>query len=489
MKAGCLRATIDQNFTLINWRCSAALCVILAVFATQPAVPSQQVEIPLRIGKGVPLRVILRERVPIKRAGQPVKGRLAAPVYVYNREVLPAGTEVLGHLVKVQPVSRWRRAQEIMNGNLAPLHTTQVEFDALVLKNGERVPISTQVLPDAAPMIHLESGDSVKTSQDPVSGLMGYAKQQIKSHEKETLSLLHGPDKMQRIVAEAKQEALKKLPYHREAFQPGTVFTAELQKPLEFGTETVLAQDLSLVGSPPPSECIIHARLITPLNSATAHRGEPVKAVVTQPLYSKDHRLIIPQGSRLEGTVVEAKPARKLHRNGKLRFTFRRIEPPASASRPQAIEASVQAVETPRAEQLQLDAEGGVSAKESKQKYIAPTLAILATVWTSMPDEDAAATGRVPGQGGATGQVVAGGWKLGAVGSILSLAVRSRPLTMGLGAYGAAWSVYAHLLARGRDVVFPADTPMEIRLGNHHRPNAKLPLPTSQNLVPSKNQA
>ncbi len=485
MRAGCLRATIDQNFMLVNWRYSAVVCAILVVFAAWPAVSSQQLKIPLTIAKGVPLRVIISERVPIKRAGQPVKGRLAAPVYVYNREVLPAGTEVLGRLVKVQPVSRWRRAQEVMNGNLAPLHTTQVEFDALVLKDGERIPISTQVLPDAAPIIHLESGDPVKASKDPVSGLMGYARQQIKSHEEETLSLLRGPDKMQRIMTEAKAEALKKLPYHREAFQPGTVFTAELQKPVEFGIETLPARDVSLVGSPPPAECVIHARLITPLNSATARRGEPVKAVVTQPLYSKDHQLIIPQGSRLEGTVVEARSARKLHRNGKLRFTFQRIEPPAC--QPQAIEASVQAVEAPRAEQLQLDEEGGVSPKESKQKYVAPTLAILATIWTSMPDEDAAgAAGRVPGQGGATGQVVAGGWKLGAVGSILSLAFRSRPLTMGLGAYGAAWSVYDHLVARGRDVVFPADTPMEIRLGNHHQPNAKLPLPSSRNSIPSK---
>jgi hypothetical protein len=485
VRAGCLRAPIDQNFMPVNWRSSAVVCMILVVFGAWPAVSSQQLEIPLTIAKGVPLRVIILERVPIKRAGQPVKGRLAAPVYVYNREVLPAGTEVLGRLVKVQPVSRWRRAQEVMNGNLAPLHTTQVDFDALVLKDGERIPISTQVLPDAAPMIHLESGDPVKASKDPVSGLMDYAKQQIKSHEEEALSLLRGPDKMQRIMTEAKAEALKKLPYHREAFQPGTVFTAELQKPVELGTETLPARDLSLVGSPPPSECIIHARLITPLSSATARRGEPVKAVVTQPLYSKDHQLIIPQGSRLEGAVVEAEAARKLHRNGKLRFTFQRIEPPAS--RPQAIEASVQAVEAPRAEQLQLDQEGGVSAKESKQKYVAPTLAILATVWTSMPDEDAAAaTGRVPGQGGATGQVVAGGWKLGALGSFVSLAAQSRPLTMALGAYGAAWSVYTHLVARGRDVVFPADTPMEIRLGNHHRPNAKLPLPSSQNSNPSR---
>jgi hypothetical protein len=35
-----------------------------------------------------------------------------------------------------------------------------------------------------------------------------------------------------------------------------------------------------------------------------------------------------------------------------------------------------------------------------------------------------------------------------------------------LGFYGAGRSVYSNIIARGQEVTFPADTPIEIRLSN-----------------------
>jgi predicted metal-binding membrane protein len=40
---------------------------------------------------------------------------------------------------------------------------------------------------------------------------------------------------------------------------------------------------------------------------------------------------------------------------------------------------------------------------------------------------------------------------------------------------GAAWSVYSHLLSRGQEIVFPEDTPMQIRFGQQH-PRPATPL-------------
>jgi hypothetical protein len=41
---------------------------------------------------------------------------------------------------------------------------------------------------------------------------------------------------------------------------------------------------------------------------------------------------------------------------------------------------------------------------------------------------------------------------------------------MGFAAYGASVSIYSNFLSRGRDVVFPKDTPMEIGFGLPHAP-------------------
>ena len=46
----------------------------------------------------------------------------------------------------------------------------------------------------------------------------------------------------------------------------------------------------------------------------------------------------------------------------------------------------------------------------------------------------------------------------------MGFAVKSRAFGYTMGAYGAANSVYSNFIARGRDVVFPRDTSMEIAL-------------------------
>lgn len=484
MRVGGKKTAFFGYLVRAGWRCAIASCCAL-VFLTgcllaQSAHSAPAVTIPLTVQTGVPLHIIITNRVLIRHAGEPVEGRLTEPVYVYNREVIPAGSKVLGRIIKVENATRMRRARAILNGDFSPLRTAKVEFDTLILKDGRRLPVSTLVSPGAAPVVHLEAGGNrAKTRKDQFHGLVRTARHEVSAREKDAEAALKGPNKIHRLMAQAKAWVAARSPYHRPAFQSGTVFTARLVSPLELGAESLPAQELSQVGSAPPPDSIVHARLLTPLSSATTHRGAPVEAVITEPLFSPSHRLIIPQGSRLEGVVMQAKPARRLHRDGRLRFAFRHLDPPAS--QPQAIHGSIEGIVAPRQAHLKLDNEGGLAPAESKSRYVTPALAVMVAAWTATPDRDAVANAnaRVPGQGGALGQVLAGGWRFGLAGSILSLAVRSRTLTATLGFYGAAWSVYTHLLARGHDVSFPADTSMDIRFGSHEQHSRLLALPSS----------
>src|SRR6516225_2436770 len=108
--------------------------------------------------------------------------------------------------------------------------------------------------------------------------------------------------------------AAAELPYHRQVLSPGTHFIAELKAPLEFGTEDPPLKELEQLGAEIPPGSVVHVRLITPLSSATAHRGTHVQAVVSQPVFSADHHLILPEGARLEGSVTQAEPTRSLGR-------------------------------------------------------------------------------------------------------------------------------------------------------------------------------
>jgi hypothetical protein len=55
---------------------------------------------------------------------------------------------------------------------------------------------------------------------------------------------------------------------------------------------------------------------------------------------------------------------------------------------------------------------------------------------------------------------------------------------MAMGAYGASMSVYSHFIARGRDLVFPKNTAMEVSIGM--RPSA--PAPSAPNPADTKSE-
>ena len=127
-------------------------------------------------------------------------------------------------------------------------------------------------------------------------------------------------------------------------------------------------------GAIPPGS-LVHVRLVSPLSSATDHRDTPVRAVVSQPLFSSDHTLILPEGARLNGTITEAVPARLFGRNGQLRFTFRQLELTPGTTR--KVEASLQEIEADSGSHLQLDAEGGAHAVTPKTNYVMPAIDVF----------------------------------------------------------------------------------------------------------------
>jgi len=60
---------------------------------------------------------------------------------------------------------------------------------------------------------------------------------------------------------------------HPQYIEAGTVYFAELQEPLDFGSELLTPEIASGIGSAPPDGSSVHARLLTPLSSATRAEG------------------------------------------------------------------------------------------------------------------------------------------------------------------------------------------------------------------------
>jgi hypothetical protein len=442
--------------------------VMLGVAASGVAAPGQGSSrtVPLTVEAGVPLRVELVKRLRIRQAGAPVEGRLLDPVYVFDRMVIPAGSEVEGRVTRIDPVPRGRRIRALANGNFTPFRTAHIEFQSLVLTDGERLPIDTEVSPGAQDVVQLVAGGS-KKPRGGVHARTAGMRRQIEAQKQQTLAAIKAPGKLKRLEAMLSAQ----LPFHRQSLAAGTRFVAELKRPLAMGTEQRPAQAMTRLGSALPPGSVVEVWLKTPLNSARDHQGTPVEAVVARPVFAHDHQLVLPEGSRLEGSVTESRPARRLGRNGRLRFTFRRIELPHGAA--QDVEAGLEGVEVPRAAHLKLDSEGGARAVSSKKRLIVPAIEVLLATssFDAGDSQQRALQESANGDAGnLAGGAVRGGAGLGLLGSVIGLAAHSRPVSAGFAIYGAAWSVYSHVVARGSDVVFPRDTAMEIRFGRHETP-------------------
>ncbi|HEV2385827.1 MAG TPA: hypothetical protein VGS20_01100 [Candidatus Acidoferrales bacterium] len=434
-----------------------------AAASATPAPAPTPSPIELVVPRGTPIRVALEKKIPIKKNGDPVAARVVEPVYAFDRVVIPAGSELTGKVSKVIPATKTRRTEAILNGDFTPLRTAEVEFDTLILKDGTRRTLDTTVSPAILNVVRLVSQQDQQESRKP--GVVQRAKTQASQEWRQGLEQIKAPGKMHRAKTYLEEIALRELPYRRQYLPAGSFYDAELDQPLDCGPALVPAAELAHVGDIPPADSVVEARLLLPLSSATASPGTPVEAVITKPLFSSGKELLLPVGTRLDGVVVRAQPARRMHHDGQLRFVIRKLELPSGTA--EMVDASIQGLEVGRQANLALDAEGGTRVKESRKRYL--TTALQLAIATSTMDLDA--EHHIHNHAGDPGnRGVAGGSGFRLIGMALGFAVQSRVLGQVLGFYGAGWSVYSHFLTRGHDVVLAKDTPMEIGFGSHVQP-------------------
>lgn len=428
-----------------------ALATLMTVNATgqTPASPEAQ---KVTIGAGVPLHVVVDRRVSYTNKGRTVSGRLSQPIYGFDRVVVPVGTIVLGEIAEVHGVGKFRQFNSYLGGDFTRLREAQVKFTSLVLADGTTIPIESQGALRDSRVVHMASArNGGRWSQ-----LKATVRTTISDEKRKLKDAVQKPDRMQRL----KYAFLARLPYHPQVYDPGTQFVADLAAPVEMkapaGAPSIAMEQL---GERPPANTILHARLESELTSATAKRDDNVVAVLSDPVFSADHHLLLPEGTRLLGVVLRAQPAKRFGRNGELRFTFREVELPSGAK--SMMKGDLAGADAGKSANVEIDEEGGAHATEPKAKYLMPlaTVLLLQSAGEGDHDNGQASGGGDPINGGAA----AGGF--GLMGRLLALSSGSRTVAYGIGYYGASRAIYSRFIARGRDVVFPRDTRLEIKVG------------------------
>jgi hypothetical protein len=119
--------------------------------------------------------------VRIAHAGAPVSGKVTDTVYAFDQPVIPAGSEVRGHVVRVAPISKLRRTMAYADADFSPPHQYTVTFDTIILSNGRKVPVKTMATRGMQNVIHLVSDPARSAKRrSATTKAVDSAKQQVK---------------------------------------------------------------------------------------------------------------------------------------------------------------------------------------------------------------------------------------------------------------------------------------------------------------------
>jgi len=394
------------------------------------------------IPAGVPLHVRVTRRARLRK-GAEVDGVLTEPVYLYDRLVLPADAVIRGRVSSLAPADRKIRIQALLNGDVTPLHNPVVNFTSIKVGDQD-VALDSEALLRSVQLVNFVPGGKKQS-------LIQKARKMIK----EQIQSVHDV-----FLASGKQDRALKLlysqmPYHPQRIWPGSQFIADLNAPVVLNVPAEMPPVIAPADASTLDNLVLTARLVNPLSSDVAKKGDIVKAVVTKPVFNPQHQMVLAEGAQLEGTVLRAQASRSLGRNGQLRFVFRGVQ--RTHEEQQQIHGTLTAAEGSSAQNITVDQEGGVKSNPDKNRFIAPlALGVLAIAGHDR-DRD--------GDNNGLGRDIVASNGFGIVARILALTVNDRNVSTGFATYALAKSIYFRFLTRGHAVIFPKDTLVQVQLG------------------------
>jgi hypothetical protein len=411
---------------------------------SQPENPTRQVGAAMEkivVPREVPLHIRITRTAHL-HTGAAVAGILTEPIYVRDRLVMPVGSAVRGTVAEYAPVDRIVREQALLNGDVTPLHDPVVHFTNLHLVDADvDVQLETRALIRATKMVRFSSVKKPSLVRQAIDG--------AKSRMHDAYEAVFAPGKKDRAL----QLLYGQLPYHPQRIWAGTQFIADLNAPATIMLPTeppIAASDaVSLNG------ITVDARIQDSLDSKTAKKGDVVTALMTAPVFDKEHKLILPEGTQIDGVISASKRARSFGRNGQLRFAIRGVKEVDETGRPKGnIYGTLTGAEGSAGQNLSVDSEGNVKANPDKNRFVAPLLLAV----TAMAGE------HQDGDGGGIGSTTIASNGFGVVARVIALTLASPNVATGFGAYALAQSIYFRFLTRGHEVTFPKDTQVEVTL-------------------------
>lgn len=262
------------------------------------------------------------------KPGDTIEGKLLYPVFLDSRELFPQGSRAL---LTVGSLGRRRRVPNdhwpwVIKA-FTPRHENFPLFKSarIVLPNEREVPLDVSLV-SIAPEVQVRPNTR-------------------RAQSVETATLL-GRTSVENNPSEA----------------------AVSSKPLD----EISGADLVL-----PAGTRTHVILLSPVSASHSHLGDTIEARVIEPIRI-DNRLVLPQGSMLEGRISKVVPPRWLSRSGTLLLEFTNLSLLARANAP--VETSITEATLAERSHTSLDTEGDLRGAHPGKAWMLINLGVTAGI-------------------------------------------------------------------------------------------------------------
>lgn len=421
---------------------SRFILVLLLLLLAELCFGSQDDATKAVVSSGSMFRVEVTRRTRLQE-GRVIQGRLLEPMYADNNLVIPSGAVLDGKIAAVRPAARGKRLDAKFHGDFTPLREPVLHWSAVSRNDGSRYSLIAESGAGAGSTLYFRSvcGGHISLFRRTWSALIG--------RKDAAVSTVTTPNRLQRL----EKFFWSQMPYRLQYVEAGTQYEMVLKADLQVPAESRIAR-VSLYEQKPLDQLVsVHSRLCSDLDSARAKAGDPVEAVVTQPVFDTANQLIIPQDSILHGTVLRAIPSGPWGRSGVLRFSFAEVSLPSGFR--QNVVATPTAIESSPDTKMAMDEEGGV-AQQTNRSIVAPLVMGLLSA-SALGDDD-----------GGLGKTAVSSNGFALVGRLAAIGIGSRYVGGSIGAVATGRSIYTRWLAHGKNAHFGNGTEVLLEMSPAH---------------------
>jgi hypothetical protein len=331
---------------------SALLFSCLACAQSQPAAKSTVAGNPVRpepsLADDASLYLKLQAdpavRLSKAKPGDVIEGKLSRDVYRADRELFPAGSRVrltVDHLERQRrvPNDHWPWVVKV----LTPRNHNSPTFSSatVFLADGREVPLQVSLIAIRPEREVRAQSRTAKNSENP-------------------------PAKNAALVPEGRQASRK------TSAQPTVVLAATELSPEPAAAFTGPQGRVTLAAGTQAK--II---LLGNVSASKSHAGDSFQARIVEPV-RLDARIVLPEGTLLQGTVVKSAAPRMLSRSGSLLLKFTGITLPDGTASP--VVASVGGADLDRGSHTRIDAEGRMTGDRPGKAWMILNIGVSAGI-------------------------------------------------------------------------------------------------------------